>query len=680
MFKKLLIANRGEIACRIIKTGKKLGMKTVAVYSEIDEKAQHVMLADESYCIGESVSSKSYLNRTKIIETALSCKAEAIHPGYGFLSEDTEFAKQCEGAQLIFIGPPVSIMQAMANKSMSKQLMMKAKVPVAPGYQGDRQDHKTLVHEAEKIGFPVLLKASAGGGGKGIRLVTTPKGLENALIAAKREATLSFDNDHMFLEKYIESARHVEIQIFCDQHGQCVHLFDRDCSTQRRYQKIIEEAPAPQLSQTLKRKIQKAAIRVAEAIQYVGAGTIEFLVDSKENFYCIEMNTRLQVEYPVTEMITGINLIEWQCRIASGENLPLQQKEIKIQGHAFEARLCAENPELNFRPSAGKLVYFSMPNNSGDVRIDTGFFQGYTIVSYYDPMIAKLVVCSNNRKSALKLLAQQLNQIYIIGVDTNIALLRHITKLYDFQKIKIHTGWIDQHIKSLLKKSKAKINDTIVVFGVLSELEFRKEEGQRLAEFSNDPYSPWFLRDNWRMIEATQYPLYFWYENQKIIIWAKKKKNSQNSLSYIFEFRKDFIDKVTVDNYYYDENHLTVTMNQQSHDAHIVRLNDAIHIFYHGEYFILSCHDPKIDTDMEDTKSNQLLSSPMPGTITNLLVQVGDTVKQGDLLITLEAMKIEHALKAPQAGTIEAIYYEVGDSIQEGIELLKFASKTCQRD
>ncbi|CAL1293226.1 unnamed protein product, partial [Larinioides sclopetarius] len=482
--RKVLIANRGEISCRIIRSSKKLGLQTVAVYSEADKNALHVTLADEAYCLGPAASQESYLNQSKVISVAKETGAQAIHPGYGFLSENAEFAELCQQQGVEFIGPPPSAIRDMGIKSTSKYIMDKAGVPIIKGYHGEDQSDERLKSEAIKIGFPVMLKAVRGGGGKGMRIVSSEEEFEAQLESARREAQKSFGNDAMLVEKYVKRPRHVEVQVFGDKYGNYVYLFERDCSVQRRHQKIIEEAPAPGLDEATRRSLGEAAVRAAEAVNYVGAGTVEFIMDEDRKFYFMEMNTRLQVEHPVTEMITGTDLVEWQLRIAAGEKLHITQEDLKIRGHAFEARIYAEDPEENFMPGAGHLSRLFTPQVSEDIRIETGVREGDDVSVHYDPMIAKLVVWGPDRRSALMKLHSALSEYNIVGVKTNVKFLMQLAKHEEFALGNVHTDFIPQHEKEILTFKEPSHQD--VCTAVLSAITL--EANQRTQD-KNSPFS-----------------------------------------------------------------------------------------------------------------------------------------------------------------------------------------------
>ena len=497
MFNKILIANRGEIACRIIHTAKRLGVGTVAVYSEADVNARHVSLADEAVAIGPAPARDSYLAAEKLIAAAERTGAEAIHPGYGFLSENAGFAEACGDAGITFIGPSPRAIEAMGSKSAAKTIMRQAGIPLVPGYHGDNQDEMFLLGEAEKIGFPVMLKASAGGGGRGMRAVNGAAEFSEALRSAKREALGAFNDDRMLLEKYLEQPRHIEIQIFCDQHGNAVHLFERDCSIQRRHQKVLEEAPAPGMTDETRGAMGDAAISAARAIDYTGAGTVEFIVDTDGRFYFMEMNTRLQVEHPVTEFITGQDLVEWQLRVAAGERLPASQDQLAIDGHALEARIYAEDPDNGFLPSTGSLGHLRFPAETPQVRVDTGVRQGDTISVYYDPLIAKLIVRAGDRRNCLRRMLEALRQIQVAGVTTNIDFLTSVISHEAFQAADFDTGFIDRYLAELVPE-KAPASPGVLALAALYQALRRDSRSRREAATSDDPASPWWATDNWR--------------------------------------------------------------------------------------------------------------------------------------------------------------------------------------
>jgi 3-methylcrotonyl-CoA carboxylase alpha subunit len=493
MFRKILIANRGEIAVRVARTARRLGIGSVAVYSTVDAKALHVEACDEAWCIGNAAASESYLNAARILEVAQQCGAEAIHPGYGFLSENATFARACEAAGIVFIGPPASAIDAMGSKSQAKALMESAGVPLIPGYHGDSQDDDKLATESQQIGYPQLIKASAGGGGKGMRLVEAEAEFSEALISARREASASFGDDKVLIERYLRKPRHVEMQIFADSNGDCVHLFERDCSIQRRHQKVLEEAPAPGLGNELRTRMGEAAINCARAIGYQGAGTVEFLLDGDGSFYFMEMNTRLQVEHPVSEMITGQDLVEWQLRVAAGEALPLRQTEIAMRGHAIEARIYAETPGRDFLPAAGRIRYLQLPELDAGVRVDTGVRCGDDIGINYDPMIAKLIVHGSDRETALARLAQALPQYQVLGLNTNLGFLAKLASMPEFVAADFDTSFIATHHQRLFAADEKQFKQALVLAAAAMLPAFDNRDAAVCGQ------SPWNLRAHWRM-------------------------------------------------------------------------------------------------------------------------------------------------------------------------------------
>ena len=496
MFKKVLIANRGEIAVRIIKACQEMGIKTVAVYSEADRHSPHVELADESIDLGEPTPSESYLNIPKIIKSAMSIKAEAIHPGYGFLAENPDFAKACGDSGITFIGPTPEVIRLMGDKIEAKKTILQAKVPVIPGYHGVKQDLPTLLKEGEKIGFPLLVKATAGGGGKGMRIVHSQDELEQSIESAKREAKSAFGNDSVFLEQYIDKPRHIEFQILADQHGNVIHLFERECSIQRRHQKIIEETPSPALTPSLRETMGKAAVAAAKTVGYTNAGTIEFMVDGKKNFYFMEMNTRLQVEHPITEATTGIDLVKWQLRIASGMPLTLKQSDITQRGHALECRIYAEDPSNGFLPSIGTLEKVEIPLGP-NIRNDTGVETEFSVTPYYDPMLAKLTVSSENRNESIEKMLWALSHYVVLGVTTNISFLKKVLEHPEFVKGNITTHFIDDHFKEWLVTKEGLPLDALIALAVYDSLHTQRQELVRYKEA--DPHSPWQHVGRWRM-------------------------------------------------------------------------------------------------------------------------------------------------------------------------------------
>lgn len=629
MFTKILIANRGEIACRVIKTARALGILTVAVYSEADRNALHVKMADESVSIGPSPSSESYLVGEKIIQAALDTGAEAIHPGYGFLSENAQFCRQCATNNLVFIGPPVAAILAMGSKSAAKNIMADAGVPLVPGYHGDDQNPDIIKQASNKMGYPVLLKAAAGGGGKGMRAVYSEAEFDEALDAAKREAMNGFNDDIMLVEKYLLKPRHVEIQIFCDSHQNAVYLFERDCSVQRRHQKVIEEAPAPGMTEGLRKRMGEAAIKAARAINYEGAGTVEFLLDAQGEFFFMEMNTRLQVEHPVTEMISGQDLVEWQLRVAAGEPLPCSQAQLKINGHAFEARIYAEDPEHDFLPATGVLRSLQGPNENSHVRIDTGVVEGDEVSIYYDPMIAKLIVWDIDRDRALQRLTDALSQYRIRGLTTNIGFLYNLATSLSFQNGDVDTGYIEEHELEIFRRRDADINYAVPL-AAEAIIKRRVEQGLEAARLSTEPNSPWHLNNSWGL-PAPNLTI----QVQQATVEARA--DTDISLAG-----------------------MTPVATETGFD-----------LFTPKGFFRCIEVAPDLGADDEDSHGSNL-HAPMNGTLVALLVNIGVAVTKGDTLLVMEAMKMEHTIVAPSDGMVTEFYFQAGELVDGGTELLAF--------
>ncbi|MBX9611321.1 MAG: acetyl/propionyl/methylcrotonyl-CoA carboxylase subunit alpha [Burkholderiales bacterium] len=663
MFKKILIANRGEIACRVAATARRMGVKTVAVYSDADTHAKHVSACDEAVHIGGSAPKDSYLRWERIIEAARATGAQAVHPGYGFLSENEEFAQACANAGLAFIGPPPSAIQAMGLKAESKQLMEKAGVPLVPGYHGADQDPAMLQHEADRIGYPVLIKASAGGGGKGMRAVDQAADFAAALASCQREARNSFGSDAVLVEKYVQRPRHIEIQVFGDAHGNYVYLFERDCSVQRRHQKVLEEAPAPGMTPELRTQMGLAAVAAARAVNYVGAGTVEFIVEQPPEggmrFYFMEMNTRLQVEHPVTEAITGLDLVEWQLRVASGEPLPMKQEDLHILGHAIEARVCAENPDNNFLPVTGTLNVYRKPVcasfERSTVRIDDGVREGDAISPYYDSMVAKLIVHGATREQALARLDAALAQTRIVGLTTNVQFLRHVVASPSFANADLDTALIPREAAVLFGQDRLGLPFTVAA-AVAQTL---------LAERARETADPFSRRDGWRSLGGAVRRFDFESQGQSLLAHLHYLHDGGLQLTVAgvsgalqFSVAADGIDvqfhgvRQTVQTWQQDEVvHVFCALGA----AQIVELDALAHA---GE--------AAADTGR--------LTAPMPGKVVSFAVKPGDVVKKGQSLAVMEAMKMEHTIAAPADGTVAEILYAPGDQVAEGAELLKLAA------
>jgi 3-methylcrotonyl-CoA carboxylase alpha subunit len=661
MFKKILIANRGEIACRVIQTARRMGIETVAVYSEADANARHVRLADEAVAIGPAPARESYLVIERIIDAARRTGAQAIHPGYGFLSENEDFAEACERAGIVFIGPPASSIRAMGSKSAAKALMEKAGVPLTPGYHGDNQDSAFLASQAELIGFPVLIKASAGGGGKGMRRVDRAEDFEAALASCQREARNAFGSDQVLVEKYVLRPRHIEIQVFGDQHGQCVHLFERDCSVQRRHQKVLEEAPAPGMTPERRTEMGRAAVNAAQAVGYVGAGTVEFIANQDGSFYFMEMNTRLQVEHPVTEMITGVDLVEWQLRVASGEPLPLTQEQLDISGHAIEARVYAEDPANGFLPSTGRLIHLAPPAQSEHVRVDTGVEQGDEITPHYDPMIAKLIVRGADRSQALARLRKALAQYRIVGVQNNVEFLARLAACPAFTKADLDTALIEREHDFLLPAS-GQVPQEAWLLAALAELLHERTQAERYAGIDRD--SPWRAMDGWRLNGRAQHSL---------TLRAGEELKALNIATCAGGFWEISIGGCTVQvrGQLCSNGQIQAQIGERRVNAAVVIAGERRHVFFEGRSHVLA-HVQALSSGGGGEATEGDLRAPMPGKIIALLAEPGATVDKGAPLLVMEAMKMEHQLVAPAKGTVKAFLCQPGDQVADGVELVQF--------
>ena len=669
MFKKILIANRGEIACRVAATARGMGIRTVAVYSDADANAKHVSVCDEAYRLGPPAAKGSYLQGDKIIAIARQCGAQAIHPGYGFLSENAGFAEACATAGLVFIGPPPAAIRAMGLKSESKQLMEKAGVPLTPGYHGGNQDAAFLEQQAGQIGYPVLIKASAGGGGKGMRVVAKAADFAAALASCKREAASSFGDDDVLIEKYLTRPRHIEIQVFADTRGNCVYLFERDCSVQRRHQKVLEEAPAPGMTDARRAAMGKAAVEAAQAVGYVGAGTVEFIANQDGTFYFMEMNTRLQVEHPVTEEITGLDLVEWQLRVAYGEPLPLAQDELAINGHAIEARIYAENPAKNFLPSIGTLHHLSMPIEDGPVRIDSGVREGDAISPYYDPMIAKLICWGETRAVALRALAAALRECEIAGVHTNVEFLIRTVESEAFASADLDTGLIERNQALLLPTDLAISPEALVAAAfVIASANSVGASGSSGITWSGT--SPWDIRDGWRAnLTARRTLALQWGEVTHQLHIDYTRAGLVIEHAGVAALAHGSVDGKQV----------RLTWNGVSIAARVAqvramlagRAHDKLYTFFQGRRFDIELHDPLIESETGEEQRGGL-TAPMPGKILAVLTSVGSSVEKGTPLVVMEAMKMEHTITAPSNGRVTAILHAVGDQVAEGAALIAF--------
>ncbi|MDR6858198.1 acetyl/propionyl/methylcrotonyl-CoA carboxylase subunit alpha [Variovorax guangxiensis] len=665
MFNKILIANRGEIACRVAATARRMAIRTVAVYSDADAHANHVRACDESVYLGGSAPKDSYLRWEKILEAAKATGAQAVHPGYGFLSENEDFARACAEAGLVFIGPPPSAIQAMGLKAESKQLMEKAGVPLVPGYHGKDQDPAMLAREAERIGYPVLIKASAGGGGKGMRVVEKHADFAAALASCQREAINSFGDDAVLVEKYVQRPRHIEIQVFGDTQGNYVYLFERDCSVQRRHQKVLEEAPAPGMTEAMRREMGEAAVAAARAVKYVGAGTVEFIVEQRNdgsmNFFFMEMNTRLQVEHPVTEAITGLDLVEWQLRVASGEPLPLKQEQLQINGHAIEARICAENPDNNFLPATGTLRVYRKPNATAfqrsRVRIDDGVREGDPISPFYDSMIAKLIVHGTTREEALARIDQALAQMHIVGVATNVQFLRGILRTDSFANAKLDTALIERERAVLFDREPLGL-PLAAASSIVRTL---------IAERSSAaPAEPYARRDGWRGLGEYQrrFDFEFRGDAQQALLTYRRDGRLWLQVGGV---------EGALETGQFPTGEIELQFNGLRRTLNVYEEGAATHVFAPEGATRIVAVDRLAHAGDTHAEAGRL-TAPMPGKVVSFAVKAGDKVSRGQALAVMEAMKMEHTIAAPADGTVEELLYVPGDQVAEGAELLRIAA------
>ena len=668
MFTKILIANRGEIACRVAATAKRLGIQTVAVYADADADAMHVKACDEAVHIGGSAPAHSYLQWQRILDAARATGAQAVHPGYGFLSENDAFATACAEAGLVFIGPKPASIRAMGLKAESKRLMANAGVPLVPGYHGENQDSAFLQEQADVIGYPVLIKASAGGGGKGMRVVSQAGDFAAALSSCQREAINSFANDAVLIEKYVQRPRHIEIQIFGDNHGNCVSLFERDCSVQRRHQKVLEEAPAPGMTAAMRLAMGEAAVAAAKAVQYVGAGTVEFIVEQADDgamsFYFMEMNTRLQVEHPVTEAVTGLDLVAWQSRVAAGEPLPKSQDQLQLNGHAIEARICAENPNQDFLPATGPLWHFSGPEAShfcftaGGVRLDTGVTQGDVVSPFYDSMLAKLIVWGADRDEALAKLDKALSEMQVVGVANNVAFLRDVVQSASFSQGDLDTDLIARERDNLFKTQT--LSEDLAVAGVMGMV-LRQEVD---AMGSN----PWQAVDGWQVVGAPPRPFQLqgaWGDEVRalnVVLYSAPQRLRIADTDHAFEWRAH-------------PRGVSVCLNGVWTDLSVVASAGQYHVFSRAGHAVLQRVDP-LAGSAQAADALGGLNTPMPGKLIRMDVAVGDTVAKGQVLAVMEAMKMEHSIASPRDGVVSEVFYAVGDQVAEGQALLTLQDVT----
>lgn len=641
-FNKILVANRGEIACRVLRTAHELGYRSVAVYSEADADARHVQLADEAVCIGPAAVAQSYLNLEAILDAARRSGAEAIHPGYGFLSENAEFARACEAAGIVFIGPDAEAIHLMGSKRLSKIAMLAAGVPCIPGYEGAEQDDATLRREAERIGYPLMIKASAGGGGRGMRLVEEPDQLLEQLRTARSEALGAFGSAELILEKAVLRPRHVEIQVFGDRHGNLLYLGERDCSVQRRHQKVIEEAPCPVLDADLRRAMGEAAVKAAASVNYVGAGTVEFLLGEDGRFYFLEMNTRLQVEHPVTELVTGQDLVAWQIRVAEGHPLPLRQEQVELRGHAIEVRLYAEDAGRGFLPQTGTVLRWD-PELLPGVRIDHGLVEGQAVTPFYDPMLAKLIAWGETREEARQRLLAMLSETSVGGLRTNLAFLRRILGHPAFAAAELDTGFIARHQDDLLLAPQALPEH---FWQAAADAWLQSEPGYRRDD---DPYSPWSRNDGWRSALARESDLMLRCRDERRCVRLRHASPSQYRL---------------------DGDDLVSRVDGVTRRSAALRRGRQLFLEWEGELLAVEAVDPIAEAEAAHAHQGGL-SAPMNGSIVRVLVEPGQTVEAGATLVVLEAMKMEHSIRAPHAGVVKALYCSEGELVEEGTPLVE---------
>lgn len=663
MFDRIMIANRGEIACRIARTARRLGIRTVAVHSDIDERALHVRQCDEAIAIGGRTAAESYLDIDRILEAAKTCQAEAVHPGYGFLSENPGFAARCKERELVFIGPDAASIRLMGAKDQAREVAVRAGVPVLPGYEGEEQDAQTLYNHACETGFPILIKATAGGGGKGMRAVHSKTEFAEALESVKRESLSAFGSDRVMLEQYLPEARHVEVQIFADSHGNIVHLYDRDCSLQRRHQKIVEEAPAPGLHEATRKTMTEAAMACARSIGYLGAGTVEFLLAPDQRFYFLEMNTRIQVEHPVTEMITGQDLVEWQFRVHSGERLPLRQELITLNGHSIESRICAENPANRFLPSSGRILGLWQPDPGNGVRIDTGIREGDTVSPYYDSMISKLVTWSTDREGARRMMLDSLRNYAVLGLPSNIDFLQSLIRSREFSAGLYDNRIVERNLEALLQETASHpplMLCCAAAWDFLNSLQFQQSRHADKPETN----SPWLLHAGFGTPVQRRYSAWYRYEGEQ----PQQLTFSYSQDRFTFEQPQiRFSAKLT------GCSGMQVGHPRIDGPVYTAKTGGTLYLHANGKHHRIEIQDRFRPPTGFARAFDDALNAPLSGVVVDVRVERNQNVAKGEVLMILEAMKMEHSIVAPSGGVVQDIYHGKGEQVAENTPLLKIA-------
>ncbi|HEY6924284.1 MAG TPA: biotin carboxylase N-terminal domain-containing protein [Steroidobacteraceae bacterium] len=669
MIKSLLVANRGEIACRVFRTARKLGVRTIAVYSDVDANSRHVREADEAFRIGPASARESYLNIERIIEAARATGAEAVHPGYGFLSENAQFAQACVEAGLVFVGPPAAAIAAMGSKIVAKARMRAAGVPVLPGYDGSKQDLEHLESAALELGLPLIIKPASGGGGKGMRIIREESEIAPALAGARRLAESAFGDGALLLERYLPAPRHVEVQVFADTHGHFVHLGDRDCSIQRRHQKLIEEAPAPALPAEIHDRLRAAALLVAREVGYVSAGTVEFLFDGRD-FYFMEMNTRLQVEHTVTEAVTGLDLVEWQLRVASGEALPLEQDEIRLQGHAIEARVCAEDPDRDFLPSAGKLRLLEWPAEES-IRVDAGFMTGDVVPDTYDSLLGKVIAWAPDRAQAAARLSRALELTNCVGVQTNEKWLSRVLRSLRFLEVRHSIAYLQEASAGFAGASD--IDASLLALAALALHASESGSSSIAGESALSSANPWDVLDGFtpNLAAYIDYTL-SWHGHEHTAAISFERGPADPGGSCPTAVTVDVGAKLSIADLAISNREIAARLDKTRRRARFFRDGAHLHLWSAGEHFDITLDDPRLKV-FSRTAVQGGLTTPLPGVVVAVSTKVGESVQAGDTLMVIEAMKMEHSIRAPQDGIVKVIHFRHGDRVPEGSQLLELA-------